>query len=97
MIKWTKLENICKRYILQKVLIITLSTSKDLDNVNSAVSFDHNKVHILLNASACKRLKQIIKAIAHELVHVILNNAEHSNNFNELWIEYEMKIKEAYS
>jgi len=95
MIKWIRLKNICEEIVEQNITI-SVSTSNDLAAVNSVVSFDNQQAHIILNGLSCKGISQVIKAVAHELVHIVLNSAGHPENFEEKWFYYETKILERY-
>ena len=95
MIKWLRLKNICEEIVEQNITI-SLSTSNDLAAVNSVVSFDNQQAHIILNGLFCKGIPQIVKAVSHELVHIVLNSAGHPKDFEEKWVYYETKILERY-
>jgi hypothetical protein len=90
-IKWIRLRNICKE-LTKREVEITLSTSKNLANVNSAVSFNNIGAKIILNAEQCKKLETVIKAIAHEVAHIQNGDNSHTNEFFNLWHSIEKNI-----
>lgn len=93
-ILWKKLTTICEGIVDRKVNI-TLSTMVEND-LNSIVSFNDDEVDIFLNALYCKGEPMVIKAIAHELAHVAMNNSNHSNLWEDMVNALYGKIRDEY-
>lgn len=90
-IKWTRLKKILK-IVTKKNVSINLTT--ELDDKYYAVVRDNM---ILINGNKCKSLTQIIKAISHEVVHIVAPHLEHGHeDFNSLWNDTTAMITQMY-
>lgn len=67
------------------------------DDHVAATEFDNNEVNIILNMKRTKSTTMVIKAIAHEMVHVLEGTSDHNADFNEKWSKLESKITEEYN
>jgi predicted SprT family Zn-dependent metalloprotease len=89
-IKWARLRKICRNLSGSNISLL-LSTELD-EHVNAALS-DNT---IALNGMKLKEDVDIIKAIAHEMVHVIYPKIEHGQDFDFKWLVIEKYITDKY-
>ena len=95
MIKWIQLKHICED-ISGSTIHLHLSTDMPTDHI-AGCEFTQTDAHIILNAAQVKSLDMIIRAIAHELQHVLNGNKEHRIDFDEKWALLEKKILDGYN
>ena len=95
MIKWIRLKNICED-ISGFTVHLHLSTDMPTDHI-AGCEFTKEDAHIILNAAQVKSLDMIIRAISHELQHVLNGNKDHRIDFDEKWMLLEKRITEEYS
>ena len=95
MIKWIQLKHICED-ISGSTIHLHLSTDMPTDHI-AGCEFTQTDAHIILNAAQVKSLDMIIRAIAHELQHVLNGNKEHRIDFDEKWALLEKRILEGYN
>ena len=62
----------------------------------SAVSFNEMEANFFLDGRRVKSEDMVIKALAHEVAHVILNDASHNTNFKKKWKEVRKEINKRY-
>ena len=62
----------------------------------SAVSFNDMEAEFLLDARRVKSIDMVIRALAHELTHVVLKDPSHDSEFNSKWKELRRTIKQRY-
>lgn len=92
--KWLKLKKICQEICNKKVHI---HSSTDMPNNHIAgAEFDNKEVNIILNMQYTKTKNDIIKAIAHEITHVLKNSNEHTVDFEDEWRKNEEQIIKKY-
>ncbi len=93
-IRWFRLLDIAHE-LTGKPIEFIMSTSLSPD-INAAVvgpdEYEWGIYHILFNPSMCKRERDVIKALAHELAHMITGSEEHGAGFDAAWRETEAKI-----
>lgn len=95
MTKWIRLQHICEK-LAKKTIHIHSSTDMTDDHV-AATEFNNNEVNIILNMKRTKSTTMVIKAIAHEMVHVLEGTSDHNVDFDEKWSKLESKITEEYN
>ena len=94
MIKWLRLKRICEE-LCGRIVRIHSSTELSDDQV-AGVEFNNDEVNIILNMRLTKSESMIIRALAHEMLHVINNNNSHNIDFDEKWNDLEEKIRMEY-
>lgn len=94
MIKWIRLKRICEG-LCGRTVRIHSSTELNDDQV-AGVEFNESEVNIILNMKLTKTEDMIIKAISHEMLHVLTGNNNHNIDFEEKWLLLEKKILEEY-
>jgi len=98
-INWEHLIIILRDITNRPFVHITLTTHdfSEGDDAIASVIFDEIRVDFFLNAIECGDLYGVIKALAHEAAHVVLNNIEHNGSFFRKWSEVERIMYEMYS
>lgn len=91
-IKWKRLKKIAEE-IAGKPVHISASTL--VENMRAGVVDNGKEVEILINLNVIKSLEEVIKAIAHELAHVVLQT-DNENKIEKLWSILEQKIVDKY-
>lgn len=94
-VKWVRIKRICEE-MCGKSVHIHSSTDVSDDQI-AGVEFTATEVNIILNMRRTKKESMILKAIAHEMTHVILGNREHGINFKEQWKTNEQFIVQEYN
>ena len=94
MIKWIRLKRICER-LCGRTVRIHSSTELSDDQV-AGVEFDDREVTIILNMKLTKTETMVIKAISHEMLHVLNGNNNHNIDFEEKWLILERKVTNEY-
>ena len=94
MIKWLRLKRICEE-LCGRTVRIHSSTELSDDQV-AGVEFNNDEVNIILNMRLTKSESMIIRALAHEMLHVINNNNSHNIDFDENWRDLEERIRIEY-
>lgn len=89
-IKWKTLKKIIAKMSGKNIEII-LSTE-----IQSSINAATNGKDIVINGNNIKSIEDTIKAIAHELVHIINKYDEGSEIFNNKWEEYRKFIIDKY-
>ncbi len=93
-IKWLRLRRLAEQIAGCPV---RLHGSTELPaEMRAAVESAPGKMDIVLNFQHIKSAEMAIKAVAHEVAHVILGNAQHDNVFKSKWEEVEQLIKKDY-
>ena len=87
-IKWIRIKSIAS-VITGKNIELLLSTILD-NNVISAVVYPEKTTKdtiytIVLNGERIKSLSDVIKAICHEMVHIVYPKIKHGKQFDEHW------------
>jgi len=99
MIDLMMLKKICEEFINREVEI-TYSTYSFLDErlreFISAIVYNPSHADIAIFAHKCKDDKMVLKAIAHELAHVLANTIKHGKKFQNKWVETEKSLSEKY-
>jgi len=91
-IYWKRLKKITEEITNKKVEIIM---NIENSNLRGAIQSNH-KIIIYLNMSYNKSINDIIKTLAHEITHYLLQDKEHTNEFIMKCDEVEKLIKEKY-
>ena len=94
MIKWIRLKRICER-LCGRTVRIHSSTELSDDQI-AGVEFDDREVTIILNMKLTKTETMVIKAISHEMLHVLNGNNNHNIDFEEKWLLLERRVLEEY-
>ena len=94
MIKWIRLKRICER-LCGRTVRIHSSTELSDDQI-AGVEFDDREVTIILNMKLTKTETMVIKAISHEMLHVLNGNNNHNIDFEEKWLILERKVTNEY-
>lgn len=94
-IRWLRIKNVCEKYADRTVHIYG---STDLPHrLQAAVTFTDERVNIAVNLSRSKSARQVIRAVAHEMVHVKNGTDTHDElEFGVQWDEMEKQIREVY-
>lgn len=95
MVKWVRIKKICEEMCGRSVHIH--SSTDVADDQIAGVEFDRQNVNIILNSRRTKKTDQILRAIAHEMTHVMMNSKEHGINFDTNWKRNEEIIKQQYN
>jgi hypothetical protein len=94
MIKWIRLKNICEK-LCERPVHIHASTDVS-HNYIAGCEFNSHNVNIILNMENTKSDDLVIKALAHEVCHVLENNKRHGDDFDIKWLKLEQEIREGY-
>ncbi len=92
-IKWLKLKSIVKE-ITEKEVEFVASTHPS--EFRAFVVAKGNKIEIYLNMEFAKDVDDVIKSLAHEVAHVLLNDNKHTNKFRDKWNDLTKTITEKY-
>jgi len=93
-IRWIRLKKICEELCGREVHIHS-STEMPDDHV-AGCEFNDDVADIILNMKLTKSEDMVIKAIAHEMVHILNNNNKHNIMFDKEWLEMENTIRSKY-
>jgi Zn-dependent peptidase ImmA (M78 family) len=91
-IYWKRLKTIAEEIVNKKVEIIMNIENSDLRGAIQS----NGKIIIYLNMSYNKSIDDIIKTLAHEITHFILQDEEHTNEFIVKCDEIEKIFKVKY-
>lgn len=95
MIKWIKIQHICQKMCNRDV---HLHSSTDMpDDQIAGTEFNDQSVAIILNMHRTKSLGMVIKAVAHEMTHVMLGTQDHNITFDAEWKKNEIYILQQYN
>lgn len=94
-IKWARLNHIAEQVVARKVTI-NLSTSQSICNFKALAEFNDSFANIFLNGNECESDNMVIKAISHELAHVVLRSEQHGSEHSGKWDEINKEIREWY-
>jgi predicted SprT family Zn-dependent metalloprotease len=65
------------------------------DNI-AGVEFNEKEVSIILNMEQTKSEDMVIKAISHEILHVLEGTNDHRIDFNDKWEKLESVVRNEY-
>jgi hypothetical protein len=95
-IRWIALKNICDELVGHKQPVHLHASTDMPDDHIAGVEFSPNQVDIILNMALTKSEDMIIKALAHEMTHVLNGDQDHKINFDEQCLITENRIRERY-
>ena len=93
-IRWLRLKRICSELTGRKVELLA-STSLP-ESMRAAVTIRDDLVSIALNLSYVKSDMQVIRALSHEIAHVMLGTSDHTEAHEAMWDAMDERIKAMY-
>jgi len=99
MLDFIRLKGLCSEFINREVDIVYCTYSLKHEKLNayiSAIVSNPFRADILIFANKCKNDEMIIKAIAHELAHVLAKTTGHGKRFQNKWDETEKLLSKRY-
>ena len=86
-IKWIRLQNICEAIVDRKKTVHIHGSTDVPENLRAAVEQRGDRVDIVMNLLYNKDLADVIRSLAHEMTHIVLQagNGAHGLRFNRKW------------
>ena len=93
-IKWKKIRNIIKKKYNKDINIFLLSTNNVSDDINAFTDKINN---IYINGNNIKEDYDILKAVSHELTHILFpNEKDNTDEFESLMMEINKNLELEY-
>lgn len=97
MVDFVKLKKICEDLSQKKIEILYVTyylKDEECQEFTAATNVSKFSAEIILSAKNCKTDEKIIKAVAHELVHILNYSSSHLFDFTEQWDKTERTLIE---
>ena len=83
--KWTRIKFLSEE-ITNKEVCVHLTTELDID-AKAYVSEQGGVINIAINGRLVKTPEDTVKAVSHEIAHVVLGTEDHDDAFRKKWSE----------
>jgi hypothetical protein len=93
-IRWLRLRRICSELTGKQVELLASTTLPR--EMRAAVTVQGDNVSIAMNLAFAKSEAQVIRALSHEIAHVMLGSSDHTEKHEAMWDAMDERIKAMY-